>query len=483
MLETFKWDKRYETGIAHVDAQHRHLVDLLNELVDVATHPGQAKPEDILLLLDSLAAYAVVHFADEEKLMEENGCDPRHVASHKRQHTGFAEQVTLVRGEYLASHQPQETLEMLVRFVTTWLSFHILGSDKDMALQIEQGQQAGASVELAVAQAPTRILLEAMERLYELMAQRNLALSKARDELAQLNASLEARVQARTAELQQALEQVERTREQLLQSEKMSAIGQLAAGVAHEINNPVGFVSSNLGSLTHYVQKLLDLLDAYEAAAASLPAAEQAALNEQRQALDFDFLKEDIGDLLRESSDGLERVRRIVQTMKEFSHVDHGEWQATNLNAVLESTVNVVAHELKYKAELERQLAPDLPQVRCLPAQLSQVFVNLLLNGVQAMENAPGKLTLSSRATPAGVELRICDTGRGMTPEVQKRLFEPFFTTKPVGKGTGLGLSLSYEIVKRHGGQILVESELGKGSCFTVQLPLDPDHPIAPASA
>ncbi len=482
MLETFKWDARYETGLPLVDSQHRHLVDLLNRLVEVMTERQQPEPDEITALLDGLAAYAVVHFSDEEKLMQEGGCDPRHVEVHQRQHAAFGEQIKLARAEYLAAHQSREILELLVHFVTSWLSFHILGSDKDMAGQIarvRQGQPAERRTnrDYAVEEAPTRILLDAMEHLYDLMAQRNSALARTRDELAALNAHLEQRVQERTAELQQALAQVERTREQLLQSEKMSAIGQLAAGVAHEINNPVGFVSSNLGSLTQYVGKLMDLVTTYEAQAGLLPEAARQAIAAKRQEVDYDFLRDDIGDLLRESSEGLDRVKKIVQDMKEFSHVDHGEWQATDLNAVLESTLNVVWHELKYKAQVERCYDPQLPPVRCLPAQISQVLMNLMVNGAQAIEKPMGQLTLSTRRTPAGVELEVADNGKGMSPEVQKHLFEPFFTTKPVGKGTGLGLSLSYEIVKRHGGQIRVHSEPGQGSRFIVQLPLDPEQP------
>ncbi|MDR1350016.1 MAG: hemerythrin domain-containing protein [Zoogloeaceae bacterium] len=489
MLDTFKWDQRYETGIPIVDSQHHRLVDMLNNMVDTVTERQQGvTPDNIVTLLDALAAYAVEHFADEEKLMRENrdnipneelrAAFRQHEEQHKRQHAAFVEQVVLTRAEYLASHHSQSTLELLVNFVTSWLSFHILGSDKEMAALIERVQQgrSGGLERADEEEAPTSILLEAMEQLYDLMAQRNIALVKTRDELAALNANLEQRVRERTAELEQALSEVERTRERLLQSEKMSAIGQLSAGVAHEINNPVGFVSSNLASLRRYIAQIMELIDAYDSHAVKLPPADSAALDEKRRALDFGFLRNDIGDLLQESADGLERVKKIVQDMKEFSHVDHGEWQEARLNNILDSTLNVVRHELKYAADLELRLAPDLPRIRCLPAQISQVLMNLLVNAAQSIENPPGKIILTTRATSDGVEFSIQDNGRGMTPETKKRIFEPFFTTKPTGQGTGLGLSLSYEIIKRHGGDIQVESQPGQGSIFDVLLPLDPDQ-------
>jgi two-component system, NtrC family, sensor kinase len=480
MLEAFRWDRRYELNIDQVDAQHHHLVDMLNTLIEVVTEQRQAGEDEILALLDGLGGYAREHFSDEEALMAKWGCDPRHIAAHTRQHQIFADQIRVARNEYLAAGRPRDILELLASFVTTWLSFHILGSDRDMAGQIARIRAGQPAERRSIAEneqegGATRILVEAMGRLYELMAQRNLALAAARDELAALNATLEERVVERTAALQSALREVDRTREQLLQSEKMSAIGQLAAGVAHEINNPVGFVSSNLGSLRQYVGKLMDLIDRYDACIERMnpSAAARDELRQLRQQADLEFLRTDIGDLLQESSEGLDRVKKIVQDMKAFSHVDHAEWQETDLNAVLESTLNVVWHELKYKAEVVRQYG-DIPRVRCLPAQLSQVLMNILVNAAQAIEQSPGRITLSTREVGEGVELVIQDNGKGMSTEVLKHIFEPFFTTKPVGKGTGLGMSISYEIVKRHGGQIRVDSQPGEGSRFTVQLPLVP---------
>ena len=186
---------------------------------------------------------------------------------------------------------------------------------------------------------------------------------------------------------------------------------------------------------------------------------------------DLDFLREDIITLLQESQDGLARVTKIVQDLKEFSHVDEAEWQEADINSGLESTLNVVSNELKYKADVVRQYG-EIPAVRCIPAQINQVLVNLLVNAAQAIESH-GTITVRSGVTRNEVWVEIEDTGKGMTPETQKRIFEPFFTTKPVGKGTGLGLSLSYDIVvKRHGGRFDVRSAPDQGSTIRLWLPV-----------
>jgi signal transduction histidine kinase len=267
------------------------------------------------------------------------------------------------------------------------------------------------------------------------------------------------------------LSKVEDAQQQLLQSEKMAAIGQLAAGVAHEINNPVGFVNSNLGTLKAYVTQLLNIIGAYE-------GGNPDDIATARKAADIEFLREDLPSLVAESQEGLNRVTKIVKDLKDFSHVDHAEaHQACDLNAGLESTLNVVWNELKYKAEVIRELG-DIPPVNCVPAQINQVFMNLLVNAAQAIEQQ-GKIFVRSGMENQHVWFEIEDTGTGMSEEVRNRIFEPFFTTKPVGKGTGLGLSISYDIiVKKHGGRMDVTSSPGKGTCFRIWLPLQ-----APASA
>ena len=265
----------------------------------------------------------------------------------------------------------------------------------------------------------------------------------------------------RWLELAGKIAEVEEAHGQLLQSEKMASIGVLAAGIAHEINNPVGFVNSNMGTLKGYNETMIGLLEACRAGRATEADFADA---------EFDFLKEDIPDLLRESREGLERVRKIVADLKDFSRVDQAEWQEADLNAGIECTLNVVWNELKYKAEVIRDYAPALPRVACLPAQINQVVMNLLVNAAHAIVQR-GTITVRTGFDDAQVWIEVSDTGQGMPPAVQKRIFDPFYTTKPAGKGTGLGLSISYDIVAKHGGRIEVSSAPGAGSTFRVCLP------------
>ena len=341
--------------------------------------------------------------------------------------------------------------------------------------------------------APHAVYTAALIDLFTLLTERNRTLLQAnervraaQDELAAANQLLETRVQQRTAELAAAnasLEQerqalvlsmarLEQTQGQLLQSEKMAAVGQLAAGVAHEINNPIGFISSNLSSLSNYLKKLFELIEVYE----QQSAVPSAAILEARTRADIDFLREDVPSLLQESSDGLTRVQRIVGALRDFSHVDDGQWREADLNEGLEAALNMVGNEIKYKAQVVKELAP-LPPVECIAAQLNQVFVNLLLNAAQAIE-VRGVITLRSRVQDESVLIEISDTGTGMSPEVKKRIFEPFYTTKAVGKGTGLGLSICWEIIQRHQARIEVDSAPGAGT--TLRLLLPRVHPIAP---
>jgi two-component system NtrC family sensor kinase len=273
--------------------------------------------------------------------------------------------------------------------------------------------------------------------------------------------------------LQEAYSELQHTQSHILQQEKMASIGQLAAGVAHEINNPMGFISSNLSSLGKYMDKISAFNAALMEAVQSRGDLETlAVLNELRKKMKIDFILGDISSLLAESHDGADRVRRIVQDLKSFSHVDETECKPFSINECLGSTLNMARNEIKYVAEVEEELDPDLPLLNCYPQQLNQVFMNILVNAAHAMEGH-GTIKLKSEREANDIVVRISDTGKGIPPENLSRIFEPFFTTKEVGKGTGLGLSISYEIIKKHGGVMTVESEVGVGTTFIIRLPLN----------
>lgn len=286
---------------------------------------------------------------------------------------------------------------------------------------------------------------------------------RARDEL-----------QRRSDEQQALIRRLEEAHNQLLQAEKMASIGQLAAGVAHEINNPIGYVSSNLGTLKGYVQGLLDIVGAFASRSALLPPSEAAAVRRLMQDREYDYLREDIVDLLDESFAGAQRVRQIVQDLKDFSHAGEQDWMWADLHKGLDSTLNIVQSEIKYVADVTRCYG-DIPQVECLASQLNQVFMNLLVNAAHALSSRTerGRITVTTGGLGAGeIFVAVADDGCGIASEHLGRIFDPFFTTKPIGKGTGLGLSLSYGIVRRHGGRIEVESQLGVGTTFRVCLPI-----------
>lgn len=304
----------------------------------------------------------------------------------------------------------------------------------------------------------TSQLAEANLRLGEQLRQRDIADAETRRhnlELTELNAQLS------TAQ------------QQLLQSEKLASIGQLAAGVAHEINNPIGYIFSNFGTLQGYLESLFTMLQAYESAEASIAAPEVATrLRIMREKIDLNFLREDIPVLMDESKEGIVRVRHIVQDLKDFSRVDaNQEWVWANLHHGMDSTLNIVNNEVKYKADVVKQYG-DIPDIECLPSQINQVIMNLVVNAAHAIGEQRGKITLRTGSADASVWIEVADTGSGIAPDNLTRIFDPFFTTKAIGKGTGLGLSLAYGIIQKHQGRIEVDSEPGRGTTFRITLPI-----------
>ncbi|RJX25977.1 MAG: GHKL domain-containing protein [Desulfurivibrio sp.] len=268
-------------------------------------------------------------------------------------------------------------------------------------------------------------------------------------------------------QLAEAHARLQAAQSQMLQREKMASVGQLAAGVAHEINNPVGFVTSNLATLARYIDRLTEFIARQDRAVGS---DQREELQAARKELKIDYISEDARDLIRESLDGTDRVSAIVRGLKSFSRVDEARLQAADINECLEATLNIVWNELKYKASVTKEYG-DLPRTVCNPQQLNQVFMNFLVNAAQAIDKQ-GEIRISTRQTGNMILVSFADTGCGIAPENLSRIFEPFFTTKEIGKGTGLGLSISYDIIKKHGGDIEVESEPGCGTTFTVKIPV-----------
>ena len=299
-------------------------------------------------------------------------------------------------------------------------------------------------------------------------------------QLAQQIHNLEGTVGERTrkltqanAELQDHISERKQLEAQLVQSEKLASIGQLAAGVAHEINNPIGYVFSNFGTLENYLGSLFEMLTAYETAAAASSSPLAHNLQALRDKLQIEYLKDDVPSLMRESKEGITRVRRIVQDLKDFSRVDSvQEWEFTDLHQGIDSTLNIVASELRFRADVVKEYGA-LPEVECLPSQINQVVMNLVVNAAHAMGEKRGRIVLRTGSSGGDkVWLEVADNGCGIAKDVLPRIFDPFFTTKPVGKGTGLGLSLSYGIVQKHSGRIDVESQPGRGTTFKITLPI-----------
>ena len=292
-----------------------------------------------------------------------------------------------------------------------------------------------------------------------------------------------ARIEAQDAKLKSALQQVEAAQAQMIQSEKMAAIGQLTAGVAHEINNPTGFVNSNLKTLLDYQQDLVRLIKKYgeliaeiecDENCSSIPTSIKKSIKKIKSFeddIDLTFIVKDIVDLIGDCREGTARIKQIVLDLKDFVHPGEDEIQPVNINHGLESTLNVVHNVIKYKATVNKDFG-DLPVVKGYPQQLNQVFMNLLVNAAQAIEKK-GEIAIKTRRVDNHVEITISDTGCGIPRENLKKIFDPFFTTKDVGKGTGLGMNIAYHIIQKHNGALEVESQVGRGTTFCIRLPLD----------
>lgn len=311
-------------------------------------------------------------------------------------------------------------------------------------------------------------------------------LDRANAGLVRANETLEEQVEKRTHDLSVALQDLRSSQAQLIQSEKMASLGQMVAGVAHEINTPLGYARSNTDIVRNALgevrglclaqDKALGLMTA-ESVSDEEVAAALAEAEARRQGVDPAELMDDLHKLLQDTDHGLGQISELVGSLKDFSRVDRSRTDLFNVNEGIDSALKICHNQLKNRIEVVRQYG-ELPQIECSPSQLNQVFLNLFTNAAQAIESE-GRVYIHTLAADDGVDIRVLDTGCGMSEDVRKRIFEPFFTTKPVGKGTGLGLSIVFRIIEEHGGRIEVRSTPGKGSEFAIRLPYRQSKPQA----
>ncbi len=278
-------------------------------------------------------------------------------------------------------------------------------------------------------------------------------------------------IELKSKELEEAYSELKLTQSKMLHREKMASIGQLAAGIAHEINNPLGFIGGNLRTLNKYIYRFTDFIDFQTDFIKSLnEQIDMEKLNSKKRQLKLDYIIDDIKGLLKETIDGVNRISNIVKNLKSFSRLDDVTYKEADINECMEITINIAWNEIKYRATVNKEYG-TIPKIKCLAHEINQVFLNLIINASQAIDNY-GEINIKTWHEEKYVFISVSDTGCGIAKENLNKIFDPFFTTKDVGKGTGLGLSISYDIIKKHDGEILVESIIGMGTTFTVKLPV-----------
>lgn len=502
------WNACFETKIPLMDEQHKALVELVNEVAPLLSGAGDAATglDPTLLddLVDRLLAYAGRHFRDEEALMVTGGLHPESIEHHASRHRGFVREVQAMR----RAHAAGESLDgpQLLRFLSSWLTFHILGEDKAMAQQLELiadgvspdeayrrkraigGEGGGDAAQTALQSALLDLFRLNTERNAAL-AESNARLREARDSLRDMNEHLEELVAARTAELAmanaalerersslaRALDELKRTESALIESEKHRAIGSLAAGLAHEMNTPLQIVSDALGFLDEGSVALDELT---RAARGRLSPEDRGQLDAMADKLEAPFFEAEIPRAIVRARGATARVARMVSALMGFARPRAGGLSPRDLGALVRECLDVAQGHIRQVATIETALS-ELPLVPCDDSALKRAIVHVLLNAAEAIRDkigdsgAMGRIAVGTRREDEHVVLWVSDDGVGIAPEIAPRVFEPFFTTREVGRGAGQGLTFARSIiVEQHKGELFFESTPGLGSTFFVRLPI-----------
>lgn len=291
-------------------------------------------------------------------------------------------------------------------------------------------------------------------------------------QLFDLYESLEAKVEERTAELEKTNQKLKETQTMMVHSEKMRSLGELVAGIAHEINNPINFIYGNIMILDNYQKDLITLVEKYTEAQNELDEAKQKEINEFKQKIDMDFIKDDINDLIKSCMEGVERTKNIILDLKNFSRMDEMVFSECNIPKEIDTTLNILNNKIKNRITVHKNYEENLPKIEAYGGQINQVFMNILDNAQGAIKGT-GDIYISAKKDGENIIVSFEDTGCGIAPENINKIFEPFYTTKPVGQGTGLGMSIAYRVIEAHNGKINVASEVGKGTKITITLPIN----------
>ncbi|PKO55537.1 MAG: hypothetical protein CVU28_06100 [Betaproteobacteria bacterium HGW-Betaproteobacteria-21] len=463
LAKPFAWAEYFETGFGEVDQQHQKLVDLINRLGERLASGRALSGDELDHVLGGLRKYAALHFSTEEQMMSSSGIDQRHFDTHCRAHSEFVGQIDALACS--AANDQRGALPELLRYVSSWLALHILGIDMAMARQlhaIATGKSAAEAFEhdSHAADPANTALISAVHTLYSTVAERNTELIKAQ-------AELENRVAERTAELREMVLRLEAAREQIVQTEKMAALGQFAAGMAHELNTPLGYIGGNLNALGDYCTRLLELNEQADGLIAAEPHAAQ--WRHDCEAADRAFIREDMPELLSESRTGLERISRIVDALRR-SAVGIAELPVTtDLNSIINQAI--LRHMPALPVSIRIDCACDAPVATLVsPHALGAAVDEILDNAIKALSEQGGLITCTTGSDASHAWLEIADTGPGVDGSIAEHIFEPFFTTRAVGDGAGLGLYLAYQTARQHGGHIELRGN-GAGATFRLVIP------------